>query len=128
MASIGTSDWVEACLSAAGDLDLVGGPSLTVQFEVAGSPDGKVRWWATLADGTPTAAETGKAEAPDVTVEAKWPDFERVLRGELAADLAFMQGRLKVDGAYETFVFELRVWLSSGPVGDLVDRIAALTD
>ncbi|MEQ8718394.1 MAG: SCP2 sterol-binding domain-containing protein [Acidimicrobiales bacterium] len=128
MASIGTPEWLEACLAAAGGHDLGDGPSLTVQFEVAGSPDGKVRWWATLADGTPTAADTGKADAPDVTVEAKWPDFERVLRGELAADLAFMQGRLKVDGAYETFIFEQRAWLSSEPVGDLVDGIAALTD
>lgn len=127
MASIGTSEWVEACLSAGGDIDLGGGPSLTVQFEVAGSPDGKVRWWATLADGRPTAADTGKADAPDVTVEAKWPDFERVLRGELAADLAFMQGRLKVDGAYVTFVFEQRAWLSSKPVADLVEAVAALT-
>lgn len=128
MASIGTSEWVEACLSTAAEMDLGDGPSLTVQFEVAGSPDGKLRWWVTLAGGTPTAADTGKADAPDVTVEAKWPDFERVLRGELAADLAFMQGRLKVDGAYETFIFEQRAWLSSKPVGDLVGGIAALTD
>lgn len=127
MASVGTSDWVQACLSAAAEVDLGNGPSLTVQFEVAGSPDGKVRWWTTLADGTPTAADTGKAEAPDVTVEAKWPDFERVLRGELAADLAFMQGRLKVDGAYEALIFEQRAWLSSKPVVDLVEAIAALT-
>lgn len=126
MATLGSPEWVAAALEAAQRADLGGGPSMTVRFEIADTPDGKARWWITLRDGEAIAADTGKPDDCDVTVEAKWKDFVRVLDGEVAADLAFMQGRLKVDGAYPELLFERRKWLASPAVRAVVSEVAAL--
>jgi putative sterol carrier protein len=70
---------------------------LVVQQEVTGGPDGDVAWHVVLDHGD-VAVRPGPAEAPDVTFRQDHPTAVAINRGKLAAQAAFMVGRLQVGG------------------------------
>lgn len=103
------------------------GPDMVIQHEIAGAPDGKVRFTTEWRGGRLSSARLGKHPDPDVTIQAKAPDAVRVLRGELSPEVAFMQGRLKVDGDYRRLLVDLREWRHSAPYRQLWSDMADLT-
>lgn len=119
--------WIEALGRRGGDLPKVDGVNVAIQHEIAGAPDGKVRFFLVWEEGRLTTAELGKHPDPDVVVQAKAPDAIRVLHGDLSPDVAYMQGRLKVDGAYRELLIDLRAWRSSEPYQGLWSAMAADT-
>lgn len=120
--------WLEALTDAASSLPKHEGASLVIQHEIAGAPAGKVRYHLVWSDGQLETAALGKHAEPDIMVQAKAPDALRVLRGELDADVAYMQGRLKVDGDYRRLLIDLRDWRLSDGYRQLWASMAALTD
>ena len=120
--------WVAALAERGAALPEVPGADLVLQHEIAGAPDGKVRFHLEWRNGQLATAAIGKHAEPDVMVQAKAPDALRVLRGELSPDVAFMQGRLKIDGAYRTLLIDLREWRLSEPYRELWNAMAELTD
>jgi putative sterol carrier protein len=75
--------------SKAGDLDL------TIAFDLSG--DGGGQWHAIIADGK---LDTGKGsvENPSATLSMDADDFAAMSKGELNPMMAFMSGKIKVDG------------------------------
>jgi len=75
--------------SKAGDLDL------SIQFDLSG--DGGGTWNAEIADGQINVSEGGLAD-PTATLSMDADDFESMSNGDLNPMMAFMSGKIKVDG------------------------------
>lgn len=75
--------------SKAGDLDL------TILFDLSG--EGGEQWHASIADG---ALDYGKGavENPSATLSMDADDFAAMSTGDLNPMMAFMSGKIKVDG------------------------------
>jgi len=65
------------------------GATARMQYVVTGGPDGDIKYYWVLENGKLIESELG--ELPDA-------DAVRIQKGELDANAAFMQGRVKVTG------------------------------
>lgn len=119
--------WMAELASRGAELPEAHGVSMVIQHEIAGAPDGKVRFHLVWEDGRLVTAALGKHADPDIVVQAKAPEAMRMLRGELAPDVAYMQGRLKVDGDYRRLLVDLRDWRNSDPYRGLWSAMAEIT-
>jgi len=73
------------------------GKSAVIQMVVADAPDGEVRYWLRIADGTASAG-LGDADNADVTIRQSYETSAQVNRGELDGAKAFTQGKVKITG------------------------------
>jgi putative sterol carrier protein len=73
----------------AGDLELV------IQFDLSG--DGGGHWVATIKDGA-IDVDKGMADSPQATLKMDADDFAQMANGDLNPMMAFMSGKIKVDG------------------------------
>jgi SCP-2 sterol transfer family len=94
-------EWMEAArLAIAGDASLGGataGVRLTVEHVVTGGPQGTIRWHITIDDRKVGLAE-GPALAPDLRFTTDYTTAAKIASGELGAQRAFVEGRLRVGG------------------------------
>ena len=65
------------------------------QFNLSGQDGGD--WFITVADQK-CRVDTGTAEKSDVTVKMDADDFVKMVDGQLQPVVAFMQGRIKLEG------------------------------
>lgn len=101
-------EWLAAATSALSDLPAIEGASLGIDYVVAGAPAGKTTISVTVENGRVVAMRTGKSAAPDLVISLAYETALRILRGEMSSDAGFMNGALKVEGAYERWMLELR--------------------
>lgn len=87
----------EALNSDAGFQNSITGVSLSVQFDVTGTPRGDVSYYLAIADGTVDTAN-GPLEGADVTVASDYETSKDISKGELNVQTAFMSGKIKVGG------------------------------
>jgi predicted lipid carrier protein YhbT len=73
------------------------GVTLTVEQTVEGTPDGTAVWHVTVADGR-VSLTPGPADKPDLRIAAGWQTATAVAAGTLAAQRAFVEGRLRIGG------------------------------
>ena len=96
-----SAEWIDAVgAAAAGSAQLreaSAGVHVTVQQRVCGGPDGDVAFHVVVDDGTVTV-RPGEAPSPDVTFLQDHDTAVAVATGELAAQTAFMVGKLRVVG------------------------------
>lgn len=119
-----SDEWISQVQDVAGDLPKVEGASLALDFEVSGAPAGKVRAHATIDEGQIVEVAPGANKQADCRVVVKAPIALDILKGELDPDVAFMRGDLKLEGAYERPLLELRPLWASEPWAALFDAIA----
>jgi alkyl sulfatase BDS1-like metallo-beta-lactamase superfamily hydrolase len=74
------------------------GASAQMQYVVTGGPDGDLKYYWILQDGRLLESALGSAPDPDITLTLTYEDSVKVQNGELDANAAFMQGRMKVAG------------------------------
>jgi len=74
------------------------GASARMQYVVTGSPDGDVRYATVIEDGKMLENALGDDAEAEFTLTSTYDDSVKVLKGELDANAAFMQGRMKVTG------------------------------
>jgi alkyl sulfatase BDS1-like metallo-beta-lactamase superfamily hydrolase len=74
------------------------GASARMQFVVTGGPEGEVRYYWVLENGKLLDSQLGELSDPEVTLTTNYDDAMKVQQGELDANAAFMQGRIKVTG------------------------------
>jgi alkyl sulfatase BDS1-like metallo-beta-lactamase superfamily hydrolase len=74
------------------------GASAQMQYVVTGGPDGDIKYYWILQDGKLLESALGDAPEADFTMTLTYDDSVKVQRGELDANAAFMQGRMKVAG------------------------------
>lgn len=97
-----TQEWMDAvreALQQSSDVaSAVKGVELTVQQVVTDVPDqGEVQYWMRFDDGSVDGGIGGASDA-DVTITQDYDTAAAMNRGELNAQAAFMQGKLKVTG------------------------------
>lgn len=105
--------------AAAGDVsDAVSeGLRLVIQQLVTDGPEGDVRYAVRIEDGT-VAVVPGEAPDADVTVTEDHATATAVARGDLAAPVAFMTGRIRVTG-------DTRALLAAQPALHRLDAVFA---
>jgi alkyl sulfatase BDS1-like metallo-beta-lactamase superfamily hydrolase len=74
------------------------GASARMQYVVTGGPDGDIKYYWILENGKLLESSLGDAPDPDFTMTLSYTDSVKVQKGELDANAAFMQGRMKVAG------------------------------
>jgi hypothetical protein len=94
-------DWIDAAgraLAADGRLGTaLVGVTLTVEQVVTGGPDGPVTWHLAISDGK-VALAAGPAPRADVRLSTDYPTAAGVAACDLAAQRAFVEGRLRIGG------------------------------
>ena len=105
--------WFGLNLEAASGWPERPGVDCTANFEVTGAPDGKVRYHAVIRDGRLVEMAAGKLADADVSIVYKYADACAEIAGGEHPDLAFMSGRMKLDGDYARWVYGLRPLLES---------------
>ena len=95
-------EWIEAADKALAEgwskVDDQGDTETTIGYTVKGAPSGKVAY--TIRFGPDGAGVTsGKPDGdPSATMELDYDTAAEITRGESSAQVAFMQGRLKLGG------------------------------
>ena len=74
------------------------GASARMQYVVTGGPDGDIKYYWVLENGKLQESKLGEMPDPEVTLTQSYEDAKKIQQGELDANAAFMQGRVKVTG------------------------------
>src|SRR5215211_2175422 len=74
------------------------GASARMQYVVTGAPDGDIKYYWVLENGKLLESQLGEITDADFTLTQSYDDSVKVQKGELDANAAFMQGRVKVTG------------------------------
>ena len=122
-----TDEWFGAVAVAAGGLLAMPGFDTVIDIEVAGTPDGKVRYHEVWANGRLASVASGKADSGEVKFVLKYPDAVNLVSGAITDDVAFMQGRFKIDGSYEKWLFGFRPVVSTDEYRAFRGAVAGLT-
>ncbi len=75
--------------------DKAAGMTASFQFNITG--EGAGVWHASIADGAATFGE-GEIDSPNTTITVDGADWLKITSGEMNAQMAFMTGKLKVQG------------------------------
>lgn len=79
-------------------LNAAKGQSVTIQQVVTDVPDrGEIKYYFKLTDGQPEVG-IGEIDSPEATITQIYETAVAVAKGELNAQNAFMQGKLKITG------------------------------
>ena len=103
------------------------GASAQMQYAVTGGPDGDIRYYWILEDGKLLESALGDAPDADFTMTLVYDDAVKVQQGELDANAAFMQGRMKVAGNMAKLM-ALMPLTNSPEYKSLQDQIRQITD
>ena len=128
MAVFLSEEWIAELARVGAEMPAADGVSMSIQHEIAGAPDGKVRFHLVWTDGVLTEAALGKVADPDISVQAKAPEALKILTGDMSPDVGYMQGRLKVDGDHRRLLIDLREWRAGEAYQGLWSHMAGFTD
>ncbi len=96
-----SQEWIDEYNAALAKDDAVHaalrGKSAAIQMVISDSPQGEIRYWLRIADGS---ASTGLGDLTDaeVTIGQSYETSAQVNKGELDGQKAFMQGKVKIKG------------------------------
>lgn len=93
-----SQEWLDELREAAGSQPERPGASARIQYVVGGGPDGDVKYYWILEDGKLLESALGTIDDADITLTLTYEDSVKVQQGDLDANAAFMQGRMKVAG------------------------------
>jgi hypothetical protein len=91
--------WIAALAEAAAHAEAPEGVELVVQQVVVdGGPDGDEVAYAVEVGSGALRVHPGRVDAPDVTITQDRATAAAIARGDLSAQSAFLEGRLRVGG------------------------------
>ena len=93
-----TQPWLDESRELAKDQPDRPGASATIQYVVSGGPDGDVKYYWVLENGKLLEAQIGEIASAQITLTLPYDVSVEVQQGELDANVAFMQGRMKAAG------------------------------
>lgn len=100
--------WIEALDAAASTRGLESEGRLVIQQVVTGRPNSDVRYYVTVEGGA-AAVRIGEADDPTVTFTQDYATAAEIAQGRVAAQEAFMAGRVRVGGDLLALVRHLDV-------------------
>ena len=74
------------------------GATTRMQYVVTGGPEGDIHYYWILENGKLVESKLGDLPDAEVTLTQGYEDAMKIQKGELDANAAFMQGRVKVSG------------------------------
>src|SRR3984893_16274137 len=74
------------------------GATARMQYVVTGGPGGDIKYYWVLENGKISESTLGELPDAEVTMTQTYEDAMKIQKGELDANAAFMQGRVKVTG------------------------------
>jgi putative sterol carrier protein len=98
MAKYLTQEWLDLQKELAADFPERPGASARMQYVVTGGPDGDVHYYSVIENGKMLENTLGDDEQAEFTMTTAWDDSVTIAKGELDANAAFMQGKIKVTG------------------------------
>jgi putative sterol carrier protein len=98
MAKYLTQEWMDRAKELAQDFPETPGATVRMQQVVTGAPDGDVKYYTVIENGKTLEQNVGDDPQADVTLTNSYDDAVKIMKGELDANAAFMQGRVKVTG------------------------------
>jgi len=98
MAQYLSAEWLDETRGLAASQPQRPGASARMQYVVTGGPDGDIKYWWRLEDGHLVDSALGTLEDSDFTMTLSYADSVKIQQGDLDANAAFMQGRMKVTG------------------------------
>jgi putative sterol carrier protein len=102
--------WIAALAEAASQAEAPEGIDLVVQQVVIdGGPEGAEAAYAVEVAGGRVAVRAGRVDAPDITFTQDRATATAIARGELSAQSAFLDGRLRVGGDLSAALAAARV-------------------
>ncbi len=117
-----SQEWIDA-YNAAMDQDAVRGAlkgkSAGIQMVISDSPQGEIRYWLRITEGS-AAAGLGDLDGADVTIRQSYETSAQVNKGELDGQKAFTQGKVKIGGKM------LKMMQLRGPLAQVQAALAAI--
>jgi putative sterol carrier protein len=98
MAKYLTQEWLDLQTELAQSFPEKPNATARMQTVVTGAPDGDVSYYTIIENGKIIENKLGTDEQAEFTMTQGYDDSVKVLKGELDANAAFMQGRVKVTG------------------------------
>jgi predicted lipid carrier protein YhbT len=120
-------EWFDETRAMGADQPDRPGASARMQYEVTGGPDGDVKYYWVLEDGHLRESALGVLADAEVTLTTVWSDAEAIQKGELDANAAFMQGKVKVAGNMGKVLALLPI-TNASEYRDLQRRITEITE
>lgn len=74
------------------------GATARMQYVVTGAPEGDVKYFTVIDNGKMLENTLGEDDQAEFTLTSTYDDGVKMLKGELDANAAFMQGKMKVTG------------------------------
>ena len=94
-----TQEWLDEARKLAEGQPERPGASVRMQYVVTGAPGGSdIKYYWVLENGKLLESKLGELPDAEVTLTQTYDDSVKVQQGELDANTAFMQGRVKVTG------------------------------
>jgi putative sterol carrier protein len=122
-----SQEWLDETRKMAEGQPERAGASARMQYVVTGGPDGDIDYYWVLENGKITESQLGKLPDAEVTLTTAYPDALKIQKGELDANAAFMQGKVKVTGNMAK-VMSLLPITNSPEYKQLQTEIAAITE
>jgi putative sterol carrier protein len=107
-----SQEWLDESTRLAKDQPERPGASARLQYVVTGGPDGDVAYYWIVVDGHLVENRLGMLDDPDVTLHESSVDAMAMQKGELDANAAFMQGKIKVSGDVNQLMALLPITMS----------------
>jgi predicted lipid carrier protein YhbT len=93
-----SQEWLDETKKMADSQPERPGASARMQYVVTGGPDGDIKYYWVLENGKLQESQLGELPDAEVTLTQTYEDALKIQKGELDANAAFMQGRVKVTG------------------------------
>jgi putative sterol carrier protein len=91
-----SQDWLDAGRELAQEFPERPGATARLQYVVNGAPEGDVKYYWVVESGKLQESTLGDDPDTEITLSMSYDDAVKMQKGELDANAAFMQGRVKV--------------------------------
>jgi putative sterol carrier protein len=124
-----SQEWLDAGRELAQEFPERAGATARLQYQVVGSPEGDVHYYWVVENGKLQESTLGDDPDAEITLSMSYEDAVKMQKGELDANAAFMQGRIKVvPGSNMGKLMSLLPLTQSAEYKAIQAKIDAITD
>ena len=127
MAKYLTQEWLDLQKQLAQEFPERPGATARMQYSVSGGPDGDVKYYCVIENGKILENTLGEDPQAEFTLSQNYADAVAMSKGELDANAAFMQGKVKVTGNMGKLM-SLMPLTQSAEYKDIQAAVAAQTE
>jgi putative sterol carrier protein len=127
MAKFLSQEWLDLQQALAQEFPERPGATARMQYKITGAPGGDVVFYTVIDNGKIVENALGEDPAAEFTMTSSYDDFVKSSTGELDANAAFMQGRLKVTGNMGKLM-SLMPLTQSPEYKDIAAKVSAQTE